>query len=281
MLANISLLNCEEIKKLRLSGIMWDELLKDKTVLYKHIADLLLDSENLLYYVTQKESTKTLLETRQYIKKLIRNNTIDVNINEIMTTIGWDDDTDINNTIFQGDLAEYLMNILLDKFTNLDTLISKVSLKTSESMPVYGNDNVYFDYENDVLYFGESKFYNDTQEALKKALSSVEKHANIKEILFVKNHTSCFIAENNVKREKVEEKLDEISAEDIIFKSIIFIMSDDVYAKQDYEKMIVNFFGGEEYALNVASEVIMVFLPILSKSEFLNYFLGRIKHERS
>ena len=279
MLTTINLIECEQIKKIKLKSVSWSDLFENKTILYKYIADLLLDPENLLYYATQKESSKTLVETRKYIKRLIENNTINIRINDVMETIGWNKELDINNTIFQGDLAEYLMNILLDKVTNIETLISKISLKTSNSMPVYGNDNVYFDYGNDILYFGESKFYNDTNQALKRAVESLKEHSNITEISFVKNQTSSFIAENNIKREKVVEKFDELLIDDVIIKSIVFVISDDMYKKEDYEKTIINFFNSADLAIEKTAEIMMVFLPILSKNEFLSYFIERIKYE--
>lgn len=274
----INLFENENLKKIKLITYSWEQLLGDKSILYAAICDLLLSDENLFYYASQKESTKTLLETRKYIKELIEKNIIDMRIDDIFSDIGWNkDEINIENTHFQGDLAEYLMCILLDKFTKVDTLISKVSLKTSPSMPSYGNDNIFYDYEQEILYYGESKFYNNTSTAINRAIQSLKKHANAEEFSFIRSHDSMFIAENGEKRKRIIEELEEKNIEDITIKSIFFIANDDIYLKSDYEQKLLNSFSTIE-ELNIKSaELIMVFLPILSKNDFLDYFKGRLK----
>lgn len=275
------LINSENIMKIRIKNISWEDLFKNKEILYSAICDLLLNDENLLYYATQKENTKTLADTKNYVKSLKDNNSLIYTIDDIFNALGWNKDININNTTFQGDLAEYLMSILLDKFTNIDTLISKISYKTSPSMPVYGNDNVYFDYENDTLFFGESKFYTDASEGLRAAVNSINKHATIEEISFVRNHTSSFIAENGQKRIKVVEKFETAYGSDLNIKSVIFVINDDIYEKKDYEQTIINFYGSKENVTIKTSEIILVFLPILSKQEFLNYFARRVENVKN
>lgn len=274
----INLFENENLKKIKLITYSWEQLLGNKIILYSAICDLLLSDENLFYYASQKESTKTLLETRKYIKELIEKNIIDMRIDDIFSDIGWNkDEINIENTHFQGDLAEYLMCILLDKFTKIDTLVSKVSLKTSPSMPSYGNDNIFYDYEQEILYYGESKFYNNTSTAISRAIQSLKEHANVEEFRFIRSHDSMFIAENGEKRKRIIEELEEKNIEDITIKSIFFIANDDIYLKSDYEQKLLNSFSTIE-ELNIKSaELIMVFLPILSKNEFLEYFKGRLK----
>lgn len=279
MFEQIMLMENDRLSKVRLSKISWESLFEDKTILYQAICDLLLNEENLLYYVSLKESTKTLNETKEYIKKLRSSGNIYTVVEDLFNSIGWNKNINITNTVFQGDLAEYLMSILLDKITNIETLISKISFKTSSSMPVYGNDNVYYDFENDILYFGESKFYNNVDSALEMAVSSIKKHATVEEISFVRNHTVAFLAENGEKRNKIIEKFEQVYASDIDIKSIIFIVNDDVYKKEDYENIIFKYFRSVDKINEFSSEVILVFLPILSKEEFLKYFVRRLKNE--
>lgn len=279
MFHEIKLLNDEELLKIRINELSWEELFENKIFLYEKIADLLLDEENLLYYASLRESSKTLVDTKKYIKKLIENKTLQLNINEILNTIGWNESADVNNTVFQGDIAEYLMSIFIDKFTLPETLISKISLKTNSGMPIYGNDNYYYDYDNEILYFGESKFYKNTKNALRNALNSIQEHNNVDEIMFVKNHSSTFLADNNEKREKIVEVFDEISIENVKKKSIIFIMSDDIYTKEDYERLLIDYFNGLDNVKTETIDLILVFFPILSKEEFLNYFYRRISNE--
>ena len=279
MFHEIKLLNDDELIKIRISKLSWEELFENKSFLYEKIADLLLDEENLLYYASQRESSKTLADTKKYIKKLIENGTLQLNINEILNTIGWNESADVNNTVFQGDIAEYLMSIFVDRLASPETLISKISLKTNSGMPVYGNDNYYYDYDNEILYFGESKFYSNAKPALKNALKSIKEHDSVDEIMFVKNHSSSFIADNNEKREKIVEIFDEVSIENVKTKSIIFVMNDDIYSKEDYEELLLKYFNGLDNVKAETIDLILVFFPILSKDEFLNYFYRRISHE--
>lgn len=273
----IKLFDNDNIKKIRLSMYTWEELLGDRNILYNSICDLLLSKENLFYYASQKSSTKTLEDTKNYVKKLISKGIIDAHIKNIFTCMGWNSDSmDISNTRFQGDLAEYLMCILMDKITDIDTLISKVSLKTSPRMPSFGNDNIYYDYDKEILYYGESKFYNDTALAISQANLSLIKHANIEEFSYIRSHDDCVIAEDGSKREKIIEELEEKSVEDVEIKSIFFIASDDVYLKEDYESKLMEVFKDVETINAKSAEIVMIFLPILSKEEFLNYFKGRL-----
>lgn len=272
----VKLFDVENVKKIRVKDYEWEVLLADKHILYEIICDLLLSKENMFYYVTQKESTKTLMETREYVDILIEKKIIDNNIEEIMQCIGWSEDKlNINSTIFQGDLAEYLMCIFVDQITNIDTIISKTSLKTSPGMPSFGNDNIFYDYENDILYYGEAKFYNDIDSALTRAQSSIEKHSGNLEFSFIKTHTNTFIAENDQKRKKVVEKFETRNIEEITVKSVSFIVNDDIHERKDYEQSIIDKFQNVENI--IAEEKIMIFLPILSKSEFLEYFKKRLK----
>ncbi len=274
----VSLFNEDNKIKIKLSQISWDELINDKSILFNAICNLILDDKNLLYYATQKESTKTIVDTRKYVDSLKKNNNLIYAIKDIFNALGWNDEINIENTRFQGDLAEYLMSIFLDKFTNVETLISKISFKTSSKMSVYGNDNVYFDYENDILYFGESKFYQSASDGLDEALKSIEKHSTIEEISFVRNHTSSFIAENGEKRTKVIEKYENAYIDNLNIRSIIFIMNQDVFKKENYEEMLINYFRDKETLQQKTEEIILVFLPILSKKEFLEFFVRRVNN---
>ena len=276
MFEKIDLFNNINISKIKLDSIPWNAIIADKSLLYSAIADLLLNEENMLYYATNKESSKTLDDTRKYIKRLIESGNLTTNLDDVLKCIGWNSLIDINNLTFQGDLAEYLMNILIDKFIDAKTIISKISLKTSPRMPIFGNDNVYYDFDNDILYFGESKFYNNFKSALRRAETSVDEHNNVEEISFVRTHTSSFIAENGQKRDKLVEKFENIYSSNINIKSIIFIINDDIYCKKDYEADMISYFNSIEKINEISNEIIFVFLPILSKEEFLKYFIGRL-----
>ena len=157
------------------------------------------------------------------------------------------------------------MNIVIEEFDISKTLISKVSLKTSPSMPSYGNDNIFFDYENKILYFGEAKFYTDTINALTEAFNSISLHSkNLQELSYIKNHTNTFIAENGKTLKKLERRLEKINSSQIKCTSITFIMSDDNFEEDADKNKYIN-------------NAIIVFLPIISKNNFLKYFENKVK----
>lgn len=274
---DINMLDNENIKKVRLKSYTWNELMGNKTILYEAICELLLNNENLYYYATQKESTKTLKDTRLYVKKLIEKGIIDRNIKDIFRFIGWDkEELNIENLTFQGDLAEYLMSILIDRVTNIDTLISKISLKTSPKMSSYMNDNIYYDYVNEIFYFGEAKFYSSIRPAISRAKKSLEEHANVLEFSYIKTHDNVIITKDDVKKVNIVETLEEKSMDEVSIKSISFIVNDDIYLKEDYEHEILKSFGTMKDVEIRSAEMIMIFLPILSKKEFLKYFRSRL-----
>lgn len=270
----------ENIRKIKICAYNWDEIFKNRNLIYDAICDLLLDETNLFFYASQKESSKTLDETRKYIKKLMDNNILKENIFDIFNSIGWNKDKiDINNTIFQGDFAEYLMCIVIDKLNKFKTLISKVSLKTSPNMPSYGNDNIFFDYDDNILYYGESKFYQNAEDGLKASLNSLTKHSSITEIRFIRSHTNTFIAKNDEIRNKLIEKLEIVypDEDNIKIKQISFIVNEDIWRKEDYEKILLKLYKTQENIFSNFTEIILIFLPVISKKELLEHFVERIK----
>lgn len=267
-----------DISRIILDGFTFSQLKIDATELYEIISNLLLNKENLFYYCTQRASCRTLKETKKYVKRLIKDNILRAEIETILKNLKWDKySIDINSTKFSGDLGEYLMNIIIETFDISATLISKVSLKTSPSMPSFGNDNIFYDYNSNILYFGEAKFYTDTKKALKESFDSINNHLkNLIEISFIKNHTSTFIAENDRTLKKIEKRLEIVDAAKISCTSITFIMSDDHYEEVDYQKDLLDFASANAEKNTYINESIIVFLPIISKNEFLKYFENKV-----
>jgi hypothetical protein len=62
----------------------------------------------------------------------------------------------------KGELGEMILFTLLDVYLGAPKILSKVSMKTSRRMPVYGADAVHAQYVNGALrlYLGESKVYS-------------------------------------------------------------------------------------------------------------------------
>lgn len=266
-----------DISRIVLEDLTFSQLKIDAAELYEIISNLLLSNENLFYYCTQRTSCRTLKETKKYVKKLISDKILNGEIETILKNLRWDKDSiDINSTVFMGDLGEYLMNIIIETLDISKTLISKVSLKTSPSMPSYGNDNIFYDYDKNILYFGEAKFYKSTKNALNDAFNSIQEHlSNSNEISFIKNHTSTFIAEDGRILKKIEKRLETININKISCTSITFIISDDNYEEDEYLNAIFNFAGTNEKNKYI-KESIIVFLPVISKCDFLKYFKEKV-----
>ncbi len=55
-------------------------------------------------------------------------------------------------------------------------------------------------------------------------------------------------------------------------------MNQNIFKKESYEEMLINFFGNEETLHKKTAEIILVFLPILSKQEFLDFFVRRVNN---
>ncbi len=76
----------------------------------------------------------------------------------------------------QGELGELILFILLDVYFNAPKILSKISLKTSRRMPVFGADAVHGQFYDGKfkLYLGESKLHKDCASASTKAATSIK-----------------------------------------------------------------------------------------------------------
>lgn len=75
----------------------------------------------------------------------------------------------------KGELGEMILFTLLDVYLEAPKILSKVSMKTSRRMPVYGADAVHAQYVDGALrlYLGESKMYQSFTNAATKATESM------------------------------------------------------------------------------------------------------------
>ncbi|MBQ4890589.1 DUF1837 domain-containing protein [Shewanella sp. MMG014] len=75
----------------------------------------------------------------------------------------------------QGELGELILFTLLDVYLNAPKLLSKVSMKTVPTMPVFGADAVHGQMVDGEfrVYLGESKLYQNFNSAATKAASSM------------------------------------------------------------------------------------------------------------
>ena len=275
-LKSVVLNNKDQYVKIKHTDYDWNMLLLKKELLFEVLCELTFNKINMFYYLTQKSSTKTLSETMSFVDQLEKKGLFLEKLNTVFDILGWNKSTlNIESTVFQGDLAEYLMSILIDRFGFSKTLISKISLKTNPNMSVYGNDNIYYNSNKNILYFGESKFYESIDSALKNALQSIEKHSTITEISFLENHTNNFIAENGETLKKIQQKFEILDSSNFNISSICFVVEDELYLKNDIEAIITKYETNNKYKKIIDNSLIII-LPILSKKDFLEYFKKKI-----
>lgn len=250
------------------------EILKEK--LFSILFDYFFDFENLFYYCTQDYFAMDRESAKNYVRKLIEKGTIIAKLDDLFNSLGWDkDNLNIDKTITHGDIGEYLMSIIIDEiFDDIKNIICKVSLKTSKNMPAFSNDNLFFNHKDKILYFGESKFYNDTKKALNDAIKSINKH-KFDELSYITTKTNTMKAENEEKRQEIIEYITDLKRDEVIVKNVIFIISDDFHKDKDLKEVINKL---NENKKKILEDLILVILPIFSKEDFLNGLKEKIKN---
>ncbi len=268
-LLKIELCGNDNWAKLRLND-NWNVIKANPNFLYKEIMDTILDKTNIYYYATQRKTSKTLSDARKDVKRAIKNGTIHISMKMIIEKLGFTkEEINISNTRLHGDIGELVMANFIDKFCDPSTIICKVSLKTSPRMSAYGNDNLFYDFQNKILYYGEAKFYERVKDALDNAVFSLNKHSN-GELSYIYNSTNNLKSSTKKELKIVEKKFEKISLNDVSIANIIFIMNEDLYLKSNYEELL------KEYKSKLNNCILVVF-PILSKKDFLNYFKENIE----
>ena len=83
------------------------------------------------------------------------------------------------NTKRSGEFGELIAYLLMEWVIGAPQVVAKMSLKTNPEMPVYGSDGIHLKYDAAadrlLVYFGESKSYEQVTAAIKDAVSSVAK----------------------------------------------------------------------------------------------------------
>lgn len=73
-----------------------------------------------------------------------------------------------------GRIGEYIFNIILDSYFNLDCIVRKFALSTSRNMPVFGIDTVHCSLSDKTMYFGESKMVGSLKNGVQLIAKSLE-----------------------------------------------------------------------------------------------------------
>tara|TARA_B100001971_G_C18153971_1_gene517436 strand:+ start:80 stop:973 length:894 start_codon:yes stop_codon:yes gene_type:complete len=118
----------------------------------------------------------------------------------------------------QGELGELIMFTLLDVYLEAPKLLTKISTKTANTMPVFGADGVHGQFYDGQfkLYLGESKLHKSFNSAASKAAKSI-KSANEKyqkEFDLIESHRDFYDLDEDLENILLEI-LDPLSNESI------------------------------------------------------------------
>lgn len=90
--------------------------------------------------------------------------------------------SDISNFNKDGEAAELLLYLILEKYLKAPQIVSKMALKTNSSMPVHGADAIHMnvDESSNVLniFWGEAKLYKSVEAAIRSAIESTAEIIN-------------------------------------------------------------------------------------------------------
>jgi hypothetical protein len=190
----------------------------------------------------------------------------------------------------QGELGELLLFTLLDVYLMAPKLLSKIAMKTSPTMPVFGADGVHGQFYDGSfrVYLGEAKLHTQFKSAASYAAVSSKSAKDTFGTEF--NLLDSFMdfpgMDEDIKNELLE-LIDPFSGKDItgIVHSSCFIgfakadMFDDEKAfLEKYEKLakdyVENFFNKvEKQDLNV-DETVLIMLPFTCVKELVKEFIA-------
>lgn len=246
--------------KIRLKYFDWSELIKDNTILFKTINEILFDQNVVLDIASSYNPSKHNYEDRILRKKYY----------DALQSIGFISRKEINTklNVLHGDIGEFLMHFLVSAYISSDKslayLYPKLVLKSNPKMPVFGNDGTIYIPEKKEIFYLEAKFYNNLNTAINKAVDSLKEHNEVVEEN-IQHRVELF---RNIKTKNMDEIIE--ITEDVKEKLILFLICDDIYEEKDVIECLKN--NHKLTNLKKGFEVIIFVLPILNKQLFLEHF---------
>ncbi len=268
---------------------------------YELLFKYFFSEERLLKYVENKETIHFTPTKRNYsklfknLKKFIDSENIEFDQSkfyaELEKYINIDELDEESILKFRkdkiGKIGEYIFSIILLEYFNMTCIIPKLTMTTDPNMSVFGIDALFYNKNNNMLLFGESKFYSNLYDgisALQRSLLSYEKQIEDEYFLVLSNtdNYKMPIIENNY-LQSVEECFtfkEFIEHENINSIGVpLFVMHG---GKIEIDKILKEFDKIDQKSLfNLNTIYFCISLPIIDKdrfqSEFLKYTYERIK----
>lgn len=246
--------------KIKLKYFCWDELLANNSILFEKINQILFNQENVLNIASTYDPTNFRNNDRVLKRKYF----------DALEAIGFinEKETNINLTVLQGDIGEFLMHYLVSEYINDDMfakyLYPKLVFKTDSDSAVHGNDGTIYIPEKNEIFYLESKFYKDLNSAIRSGISSLKEHNETKKENF--NRTAEFF--RNIQNKNIGEIVE--ITEDVNENLVLFIICSDIYTENDVITHLEN--NNFLKAAGEEMKVILFILPILNKEAFLEAF---------
>lgn len=195
----------------------------------------------------------------------------------------------------KGIFSELILHFLLREFKNTVALISKIYFKDSFSHEAHGFDVVHVSNDNK-LWIGETKFYNDGKRGLRALIDDLNthfKHDYLKEQFVI---ISRALVHNKILREewvdklnsatRLEEKLNMIVIpllciyEDTVASEIITAINEGADADAIYLKHVSElkeYFDEKNTFINKERvQTLLILLPVESKNKIVSGMLSKI-----
>ena len=195
----------------------------------------------------------------------------------------------------KGIFSELILHFLLREFKNTVALISKIYFKDSFSHEAHGFDVVHVSNDNK-LWIGETKFYNDGKRGLRALIDDLNthfKHDYLKEQFVI---ISRALVHNNILREewvdklnsatRLEEKLNMIVIpllciyEDTVASEIITAINEGAEADAIYLKHVSElkeyFDEKNTFIHKERVQTLLILLPVESKNKIVSGMLSKI-----
>ena len=83
-----------------------------------------------------------------------------------------------NSYLKRGEFGELVLYHILHTYFNAESLISKIYFKDNDNLPAHGFDAVHVDSKNKTLWLGESKLYEQSNQAIDALIQDLNEHFN-------------------------------------------------------------------------------------------------------
>jgi hypothetical protein len=183
-----------------------------------------------------------------------------------------------------GRIGEYIFNVVLDSYFNLDCIVRKFALHTSPNMSVYGIDTIHCSLEDHTLFFGESKMVGSLDNGIKliiKSLMSYEaqiakEYFTIRNNNFTRNDEFLALFEYSMKR--CLDFTSFIKAAAIEKLGVpVFISHGGDYTPENVFKELRKI--PMKQMFNLETQYYLISVPIIDKNKFREAFIGVIRQK--